>query len=81
MHRLQFGKNCADENLCLDPKNEPFGIVGNPDRGATKFLVRLQFEMLSDAFQAQIKLDGVISAGAHGDFFPSEYGDSREVGI
>ena len=26
-HRLQFGENCAHENLCLDAKDEPLGIV------------------------------------------------------
>ena len=27
MHRLQFGKNCAHENLGFDTKDEPLGIV------------------------------------------------------
>jgi len=26
-HRLQFRENCAHENLCVDAKDEPLGIV------------------------------------------------------
>src|SRR3954465_2542774 len=37
--------------------------------------------MFSDVFKAQIELDGVITAGAHGDFFSSGYRHSRQVSI
>ena len=37
--------------------------------------------MLSDAFELQIKLDRVVSAGAHGAFFPPGYGHSGQVSV
>src|SRR5260370_41191686 len=37
--------------------------------------------MLSDAFELQIKLDRVVSAGAHGDFVPPGYGHSNQVSV
>src|SRR5215470_6463084 len=37
--------------------------------------------MLTDAFQLQIELDRVVSAGAHGNFFPPTYTYSGDVGI
>src|SRR5436189_196036 len=37
--------------------------------------------MLSDAFESQIKLDRVVSAGAHGAFFPPSYGHSGQVSV
>jgi hypothetical protein len=37
--------------------------------------------MLSDAFELQIKLDRVVSAGAHGAFFSSGYGHSGQVSV
>src|ERR1700756_2521409 len=37
--------------------------------------------MLSDAFESQIKLDRVVSAGAHRDFFSSGYGDIGQVSV
>ena len=40
-HRLQFGENCADENLRLNAKYYRLGIVGHSDCGATKFPMRL----------------------------------------
>src|SRR4029077_6806507 len=79
--RLQFRENCAHENLCVDAKDEPLGIVCHPDCGTTKFLVRLQFEMFSYAFELQIKLDRIVSAGAHGSFFSSGYGHSGQVRV
>src|SRR5215216_6676845 len=47
----------------------------------TKFLVRLQFEMLPNAFKSQIKLDRVVSAGAHGAFFLPRYSHSGQVSV
>jgi len=43
--------------------------------------VRLQLEMFSDAFELQIKLDRVVSAGAHGDFFSPGNGDRDQVSV
>jgi len=37
--------------------------------------------MFSDAFESQIKLDRVVSAGAHGAFFTSLYGDRGQVSV
>ena len=37
--------------------------------------------MLADAFQLEIKLDRVVSARAHGDFLPADYGDSGKISI
>src|SRR4029077_15374980 len=37
--------------------------------------------MLSDAFESQIKLDRVVSAGVHGAFFPPGYGHSGQVSV
>jgi hypothetical protein len=37
--------------------------------------------MFSDAFESQIKLDRVVSAGAHGAFFPPGYGHSGQVSV
>ena len=81
MHRLQFGENCSHENLCVDAKDEPLGIVGHPDCGTTKFFMGLQIEMFSDAFELQIKLNGVVGAGVHGDFFAPDYFDNGEVSV
>src|SRR5262245_45088973 len=40
-----------------------------------------QFEVLADTFQLQIKLDRVVSAGAHGDVFPAGNRDGSEVSV
>src|SRR5882672_9883589 len=37
--------------------------------------------MLSDAFESQIKLDRVVSAGAHGAFSSPGYGHSCQVSV
>ena len=37
--------------------------------------------MFSDVFKAQIEFDGVVAAGAHGDFFASGYRHSGQVSI
>src|SRR2546423_6775479 len=37
--------------------------------------------MLSDAFELQIKLDRVVSAGSHRDFVSPSYLDSGEVSV
>src|ERR1700749_3034647 len=43
--------------------------------------MRLQFEMLSDSFELQIKFDRVVSAGVHGDFLASKHLDSDEISV
>ena len=45
------------------------------------FLCGSNSRCLSDAFELQIKLDRVVSAGAHGDFFSSGYSHGGQIGI
>ena len=81
MDGLQFGEYCAYENLCLDSKYHPLGVVGYPNCGATEFFVRLQFQMVADALQSQIKFDRIESASTPRNFFSPDYGDSGKIGI
>ena len=54
--RLQFGKDRADEDLRFNAKQQSLGIIRHPDRGATKFPVRLQLAMLANPLEPQITI-------------------------
>ena len=45
---MQFGKDGADENLSIRAEDDSSGIIGNPDGGPLKFLMRLEFAFLAD---------------------------------
>jgi len=80
-HGLQLGEDCADENLRLNANYEAVGIVRYPYCAATKFPVRLQFEILADAFQLQIQPDCVVRAGADRNLFAAGYSNGGKIGI
>src|SRR5205823_3503176 len=62
-------------------KQKSLCIIRHPDARATKFLVRLQLEMLADAFQLQIKFNCAVSAGVQGDLFPADDGKGSKISI
>ena len=78
-HRLKLGKNGSNKNLRLDSQQEPIGIVGEPDRSAAKFSVRLKFPVFSDLVQLQIEFDRIVGSRGPDEPFATKYRDGRQI--
>src|SRR5437773_3658350 len=78
---MSLGPNCADENLSFNAKQNPVGIVRDPDRGPTKFPVWFQFQVLPDPLQLQIDFDGLVGACLNGNSIPANYCSGSKIGV
>src|SRR4029453_12624955 len=66
-HGLQLGENLADKNARLNLQQKPVGIVGNPNAGASEFLVRSEFTFLTNLVELEIELDRGVGSGRDRD--------------
>src|SRR4029077_9148795 len=79
-HGLQLGENLADKKASLNAQQKPVGIVGNPNAGASEFLVRFEFTSLADLVELEIELDRGVVSGRDRDRLAGRDCDRGQVG-
>ena len=77
--RIAIRQDGADKNLGLDFQQETVGIIREPDRGAAKFPVRLEFPVLSNLVQLQIEFDGIVRSGRASQSFAAQHRNRGQI--
>src|SRR5436309_3205470 len=79
VHRLELGKDRADENLCFNAQRNSVCIVRDPNSRAPEFPMWLQFKLLAQVLELKIDLDRVVGARPDGHVFAAENGYSCQI--